>query len=192
MPSAVNQAGFFLVSTLFDIYIFILLLRIILVATRINYFNPVSQFISRVTQFIVNPLRRVIPNVKNIETASIVLVIVLEMVKFFLISLLLIGFPNPLGLIILSVADALKATANIYFYGILIQAILSWIPTMGYSPILSVVSQITQPVIRPFQRIVPLVGGVDISPIPAMIVIQLLIILLISPLLAFGQMMAFG
>ena len=191
MPNAINSAGLFLITTLFDLYIFVVLARILLVAVKADYFNPMSQFVIKLTQFIITPMRRVIPNFRQIELASVVLVILLEMLKFFLISMILITTPNMIGLIVLGLADALKAMLNIFFYAILLQAILTWVQT-GYSPVAYLLSQITAPLMRPFRRIIPPINGVDISPLPAMIVLQLLIILIVGPLFVVGQVMAFG
>lgn len=191
MSSTINSAALFLITTLFDMYIFVLLIRIILVYVRADYYNPVSQIIIKLTQPLITLLQRFIPKYKTFELASIVLVLLLEMIKFLLLGILLIGMPKPMGLIILAIADAGKSLINIFFYAIVLQAILSWV-NAGYSPIALILTKITTPILRPIQRVVPLVGGIDISPIPAMILLQLLIIILISPLFALGQGMAFG
>lgn len=187
--SALNNAGTFLIDVLFDLYIFILLIRIILAYIRADYFNPATQFFIRLTQPIVGPLRRLIPNYKSIELSSLVLVFTLELIKFFLLaSLSLPNFPNIAGLLILAFADLIRSFVNIFFYAILIQAILSWVQ-QGYSPLADLLAKITAPVMRPFHRLIPPIGGIDISPIPAMIFLQLIIILLVGPLYAFGQSM---
>jgi YggT family protein len=191
MQSPINNAGIFLISTLFDLYLFVLIMRLVLVATRVDYFNPLSQVVIKLTQKIITPLRRVIPNYKNIELATVVVLLGVEVIKFILLGLIIVGLPNPAGLIILAVADSLKSLVNLFFYAIIIQAIMSWVST-GHSPMTQVIHKITTPIIRPFQRIIPPMGGLDISPIPAMIALQLLLILFISPLLAIGWGMAFG
>jgi YggT family protein len=191
MSGTFNNASFFLIDTLFDAYIFILLVRIILAFVRADYFNPMTQFFIKLTQPIVGPLRRMLPNYKNFELSSVFLVLVLEAIKFILLAMLIKNFPNLGGILILSVADALRSLLNIFFYAILLQAIMSWLQ-QGYSPAGELLNRITMPIMRPFQRLIPTIGGIDITPIPVMIILRLLIIVLVSPLFAIGQVMAFS
>lgn len=191
MAGTFNNAGLFLISTLFDLYIFVLLVRFILAYVRADYFNPLTQIFIKLTQPIISPLRRLIPNYKNIELATILLALVLEFVKFFLFAVILKSMPNIAGVIILALADGLRSLINIFFYAILLQAIISWIH-QGYSPASDLLQKITLPVMRPFHRFIPPIGGIDLSPIPAMLVLQLIIIMLVTPLYAMGQAMAFG
>ncbi len=191
MPNPLSNAGEFLISTLFDLAIFVLLMRILLIVLHADYYNPISQVIIKLTKPVIEPLRRLLPNFRRIELASVLVILALEMIKFLLLGLLVVGFPNPVGLTLLAVADALRSLINIFFYAIIIQAIMSWVNT-GYSPIAQILSKMTTPITKPFQRIIPPLGGMDISPIPAMISLQLLLILLISPLFAMGWRLAFG
>ena len=188
--SVFDSAGLFLITTLFDLVSFIFILRIVLVWARADYHNPISQFVYKLTQFIIGPLRRVVPNYKNIEFASVIIVIVLAMVKYSLLGLLLFGRAHPAGLVILASADILKSVLNLFFYAILLQAIMSWVQS-GYSPILYLLNQITLPLMRPFQRIIPPISGMDITPIPVMILLQLMIIVVVMPLFNLGQNLAF-
>lgn len=190
MPESINNAGIFLITTLFDLYLFVLVIRAILVWIRADYFNPLSQFIVKLTNPLITPLRRFIPNAGRIETATVLCILFFEIVKFFLVSLLAVGLPNVFGLIVLALADSMKLVLNTLFYAILIQALLSWIQP-NFSPMSQILMKITAPILRPMQRIIPPVAGFDISPIPALIGLQVLIILLISPLSALGLQMAF-
>lgn len=188
MTNTVNTALLFLVNTLFDLYLIILVIRIILVWVGADYYNPLVQFIVRCTDFIVKPLRRIIPNIGRLECSSVLIVIALELIKFFFVSMLVFGLPNVSGLIILSIADAIKLIIQTFFYAVLAQAILSWIQPR--SPISFVLYQFTSPIMRPLHRIIPPVGGFDISPIPALIILQLLIILLVTPMMDIGLRIA--
>ncbi len=191
MINPLHTASLFLVNTIFDLYLLILVVRIILVYAGLNYFDPITQFIVKCTDFLVKPLRRrLLPTIGGFELASIVWVIIIASVKFILISLLSIGIPNMVGILILAIADLFKLVLQTFFYAIILQAILSWF--QPYSPLTRSLSQITAPVMRPFRRLIPLINGIDISPIPALIVLQLLSILLISPLMALGFAIAFG
>lgn len=190
MLNTANNAGIFLINTLFDLYLFILVIRLILCWVRADYFNPLSQFVIKLTQPIIVPLRRFIPTYSGIEFSTLIVIILLGMLKFLLISVMVFGLPNLIGICIMSLADALKLVLNVFFYAILLQAILSWVQP-GYSPMARVLAQITTPIMRPFQRFIPPVGGFDISPIPALILLQLLIIILVNPLTLFGSEIAF-
>lgn len=191
MSDPLNNAGIFLVTTLFDLYLFILAIRLILVWVRADYFNPLSQITVKLTNPLITPLRRIIPNIANLELATLLSIIVFEMLKFLLIGIMTSGMPNISGLFILAFADTLKIVLNIFFYGILIQALLSWLQP-GYSPMTQILMKITSVILRPIQRVIPPVAGFDISPIPALIGLQLLTILLVSPLFGIGLRIAFG
>lgn len=188
MSNSLHAALLFLINTVFDLYLFVLVVRIVLVYVRSNYFEPVTQFVVKLTDFLVTPLRRIIPNIGRFETASIILLLVLELIKFLLISSLSIGIPNILGLFILAFADAIKIILTTFFYAIILQAIISWF--QPYSPVGRVLNQFTAPIMQPLRRIIPTVGGIDITPIPAIILIQLTIMLLVDPLMVLGVSVA--
>lgn len=191
MIESLNNAGLFLINTLFDLYILLLLVRLLLAYSQANYFNPIVNMIIKLTQPVIRPLRKFLPTLYGIELSTVVAILLFEFLKFIFISVIVIGTPNFAGIILLSCADALKFLLNIFFYGIFIQAILSWIQ-IGYSPIADVLDKITAPIMRPLRRMIPLVGGFDISPIPALILLQLIIILFINPFYAMSMEMAFG
>ncbi|OGT37924.1 MAG: hypothetical protein A3F11_02830 [Gammaproteobacteria bacterium RIFCSPHIGHO2_12_FULL_37_14] len=184
MPSALNNSLLFLINTLFDLYVFILMVRLILVWIRADYYHPATQFIIKVTQNLITPLRRIFPNIQKMETATVALILLLEIAKFFLIMSLSIGVPNILGVAILAAADMIKILVNTFFYAILIQALLSWV--QPYSPMAELLYRFTSPLMRPIQRIIPPIANFDISPIPVMIGLQLLLMLVVSPLMSLG------
>jgi YggT family protein len=185
MSGTLREALIFLINTVFDLYLFILIIRILLAYAGANYFDPITQFIVKATNFIVKPVRQVIPNYRQIELSTIVIILVLQIIKFILIYLLSFGFPNILGLLVIAFADTLRLVLQTFFYAILLQAVLSWL--QPNSPVSHVLYQITAPVMTPLRRMIPPIGGVDISPIPALIIIQLINILLINQLIAFGM-----
>lgn len=190
MPENIRAALLFLITTVFDLYLFVLIIRLTLAFVRADYFNPLTQFIVKLTKPLIDPLRKIIPNIGRIETASIVMLIVVALFKFFLIACLSLGVPHFLGLLVLSIADILKIFLYMFFYAILFQALLSWI--QPYSPLNAILYRLTSPIMRPLQRLIPPVGGFDLSPIPALIGLQLLIILLVTPISSLGMQLAFG
>jgi YggT family protein len=182
MSPAVQEALIFLVNAVFSSYIFILLIRFILAWVRADYFNPVSQFFIKLTQPLVGPLRRVIPNYKNGELATLVLVILFELIKFNAAAYLKNMSFTFSTLLLLTLADMAGTILNIFFYAILIQALSSWFH-QGYSPMTEVLHKITSPIMRPLHRIIPPIGGIDVSPVAAMILLQFLNILVVGILL---------
>lgn len=190
MSETFHNAFMFLLNTVFDLYLFVITLRIILVWVKANYFLPTTQFIVKLSDFIVKPLRRFIPNVGRVELASVVLLLTLEIIKFIFICMLSFGFPTVLGLLVLAFGDAIKMFLETFFYAILIQAIISFV--QPNSPLYFIIRQITSPIMQPLQRIIPPVGGFDITPIPALILLQLLIIIVAKPLMQMGLVFALG
>lgn len=176
MSNSFTNAGLFLINTLFDLYLFVLVARLILAWSRADSFNPITRFILNVTPFI-KPLRRVIPTYAGIEFATLAAIILLEVLKLFLLTWLMADFLDFVTLFMLAINNTLKLILNTFFYAIFIQAILSWIQP-GYSPLTQILMYITEPLLRPLRRVIPPIGGFDITPIPALIILQLLIILL--------------
>jgi YggT family protein len=191
MSPAVQEALLFLVNAIFSCYIFILLIRFILAWVRADYYNPLSQFFIKLTQPLVGPLRRVVPNYKNFELATLVLVVIFELIKYSVSFYLKnINF-NISTLMLLTLADMLGTFFNIFFYAILIQAISSWFQ-QGYSPMTELLNKITAPIMRPLHRVIPPIGGIDVSPVAAMILLQFLNILVVGILLPGGMGMVAG
>lgn len=185
MGGALSNAGVFLVGSLFSIYIILLFLRILFSYFNINFFNPISQFIYKATTPVVTPFQRVIPKLYGIDLATLLVIFILECIKFVLLAMLSVGaIPNIFMLIILSLADMIDQVINIFFYAIILSVILSWVAPPGQTPISTILRQLTEPLMRPARRFIPPIGGFDISPIPVMIGLKLLSILLVQPLLA--------
>ncbi len=182
------NAALFIISSFFDLYILVLIIRLILVWVGTDYSNPVTQFVVKLTSFLVNPLRKFLPNILGIELATVVLILLVEIVKFFLILILSFGFPNLIGLVILAIADSMKLILEMLFFAVLLQAIFSWI--QPGAPINQVLLKLTSPILRPLQRIIPPFKGIDLSPIPALIILQLIILIVLNPLIEKGYWIA--
>ena len=172
-----TSALFFVVKAPLELYAIILLSRFILAYEQANYFNPIIRLIIRLTQPLVAPLRRIIPNYRRIEFSTFVWVLIIELIKVTLLSALTIGVLPILLLIQVALVDAVKSLLKIFFYAILLQAIVSWFQP-GETPATQILRQLSAPVLRPLQRIIPPLGGFDITPIPALLILQLLIILI--------------
>lgn len=190
MTDTIRAALVFLTQTIFDVYLFVLVIRLVLAWVGAEHTHPASKLIVSLTSFIIRPMKKVIKDIGKFETATFVLILIIELIKFLIISALSFGMPNLIGLIIIAFADSIQLLLQTFTYAILVQAILSWI--QPGSAMNSLLYQFTSPIMRPLQRCIPLVGGVDITPIPAIIILQLISIVLVKPLIAMGMGIAFG
>ncbi len=159
----------FLINTLFDLYIMVVILRIWLQAARADFYNPFSQFIVKATQPVVGPLRRVIPSIGSIDLATIVFAYVLCVLKFMAASSRSVSFSA--DFLFLGLLSLIKAAGGLLFWVLLIRAILSWV-SQGRSPIEYVFHKLTEPMLAPIRRIIPVMGGFDISVLVLFIVLQ--------------------
>jgi YggT family protein len=190
MPDTVQNAFVFLINTFFTLYLYILMIRVLLVWAGANYFDPITQFVVKLTDFIIKPLRRFMPNVNRIETITILLILTIELIKFFFISMIMSIIPHIIGLFILSIADMLRILMDTLFYAILLQVILSWL--QPYSPVNRILYQLTFPIMRPIQKFIPPIAGIDISPLFAIIALQFLNYILVQPLIFTGWRITSG
>ncbi|CAI8924618.1 YggT family protein [Pseudomonas sp. IT-P44] len=183
-----NDAAIFIIKTLGSLYLLIVLLRFILQLVRANFYNPLCQFIVKATQPLLKPLRRVIPSMFGLDMSSLVLALIVQMLLIAVIVSLK-GFMVDWVLLVPWALIALFSLfLNILFYAMIISVILSWVAPGSHNPGAELVAQITEPVLAPFRRIIPNLGGLDISPIFAFIVIQLLQSWLIPRLAYFALM----
>jgi len=162
----------FLIETLFDLYIIVLMLRFILQQVRADFYNPISQFIVKATAPVLNPARKIIPGIGGIDLATIIVVILFIAVKIFIIALLAGYSPTLPALILTGIRDFISLALNIFIFAIVIQAILSWINPDPYNPVSGLLFSITRPVLEPFRRIIKPVGGLDLSPLFALIALM--------------------
>lgn len=173
-----SRALTYLVSTLFDLYIVAILLRLCLQWVRADFYNPLSQFLVRVTNPLLIPLRRVIPSIGPLDTASVVLAFLLELLALFIVSQINSISLGWFKLSLLAVTKLLMAVLWLYFFLILAVVILSWLGSRVRHPIVPLMYQLTEPVLQPFRRLIPPIGGIDLSPLFAIITIRFLILLL--------------
>lgn len=188
-----SNAGAFLIQTLFGLYILLIMLRFLLQWVRADFYNPLSQFIVKVTNLPLLPLRRIIPGFGGLDSAAMLLMLLLEYAELLLLSLLPgRGLPNLFGLGILALVELLALVLKVFLYGIFIQAILSWIPSAGYNPVASLLDQLTAPVLRPFRNLIPPISGMDLSPMAAIIALYLATLLIIAPLQDLARGLAYS
>ncbi|MBT2296826.1 YggT family protein [Pseudomonas fluorescens] len=184
-----NTAAVYVLQTLGSLYLLIVLLRFILQLVRANFYNPLCQFIVKATQPLLKPLRRIIPSVFGLDMSSLVLAIIVQLALMALTLLLTYGTTgNPLQLLIWSVIGVTALFLKIFFFALIISVILSWVAPGSHNPGAELVNQICEPALAPFRRIVPNLGGLDISPILAFLVLKLIDMLVINNLAAMTMM----
>ncbi len=183
----INDASTFLVGTLFGIYILIVVIRLLFQWFRVDFYNPISQFIVKATQPPLRQMRRFIPAVGRLDTASVVLALVLKMLELN-ITFLLIGKPTGFtGVGIIAISQLLSLVLNVFFFAVFLQVILSWVNPGLHNPMTGLLYSLTEPVLQPARRLIPPMGGLDLSPMVVLIVLQLGQFLLVAPIADVGQ-----
>lgn len=169
----INDAAIFIIQTLGSLYLLIVLMRFILQLVRANFYNPLCQFVVKATQPLLKPLRRIIPSLFGLDMSSLVLALLLQ-ILLFVVILMLNGYQAFTVLLLpWALIGIFSLFLKIIFWAMIISVILSWVAPGSRSPGAELVSQITEPVLAPFRRLIPNLGGLDISPIFAFIAIQL-------------------
>ncbi|MES9945525.1 MAG: YggT family protein [Candidatus Thiodiazotropha sp.] len=172
----------FLVQILFGLYILAVLLRFLLQLVRADFYNPITQFLVKATNPPLKVFRRLIPGFGGIDISSIVLAWLLKAIELFIIVSLTGTTINLLAPFVWAIPELVELLINIYLFGILIQVILSWVNPGSYNPATALLYSLTGPVMRPAQKILPPMGGIDLSPMLVMIGLILLKMLLLPPL----------
>ena len=169
----------FVIETLLSLALFVVLARLLLQWTRADFRNPLCQAVVRITNPLILPLRRVLPPIGKVDTASVVAVVLVAIVDVAAIFALHgVGMPGPLLWIRPVLSEIARTLLWTYFYAIFLYALLSLIAPGGYSPLQSVLTTLCEPVLRPVRRLIPTVAGLDLSPLWVIIAIQAILILL--------------
>lgn len=164
----------FVIHTLFSLYVLALMLRFLLAWVRADFYNPVSQFLVKITNPVLVPLRRIIPPAGGVDLASIVVMLAVQMLGIVLILLLRGGGVPLQALVFVSLTELVDLLFKVFIYGILIQAILSWVNPGAYNPAVSLLHSLTEPVLRPVRRVLPPISGMDLSPLLAILALEVL------------------
>ncbi|MDF3193608.1 MULTISPECIES: YggT family protein [Pseudomonas] len=178
-----NTAAVYILQTIGSLYLLIVLLRFILQLVRADFYNPVSQFIVRATHPLLKPLRKIIPSLAGLDLASLVLAIVVQLVLMALTLMLLgYGLDNPLQLLVWSIIGVTALFLKVFFFALIISVILSWVAQGSHNPTAMLINQICEPLLSPIRRILPSMGGLDLSPIVAFLLLNLIDMLVIRNL----------
>lgn len=184
-----SDTGIFLIDTVIGLYTLVVMLRFLFQLTGADFYNPISQTVVKLSNPPLVRLRRVVPSLPGIDTAAVVLLLILEMCRIAGINLLSGHSPAIVGLVLLSVGELLKLAIYIIIFSIFIRAMLSWFSSAGSTPVLRLMHTFTEPVLKIFRRLLPVTGGLDFSPIAVFIVFMVVLKIVVQPLLDFGRAM---
>ncbi|EIK98548.1 YGGT family protein [Pseudomonas sp. M47T1] len=171
--NAISDATIFVVQTLVSFYLAIVLLRFVLQLVKADFYNPLSQFAVRATQPLLKPIRRLIPSIGGLDTSSLLLALIIQ--TLLMAAVMMINFGTILDLphlLIWALIGVFSLFLKIFWLAMIVMVIVSWVAPGTHNPAAELAYQISEPFLAPFRRIVPNLGGMDISPIFAFLAIQ--------------------
>ena len=184
-----NNAGVFLLQALFGLYILAVLLRFLLQWAHADFYNPLVQFLVKLTNPPLLPLRRYIPGFMGLDMAAVVLMLGLQVLELLLVFGLRGQGISLSGVLLLALATLLGLLLDVLFWAVVMQAVLSWFNPDFRQPAVRLLYQLTEPVLRPARRLLPPIAGLDLSPLMVLIVFQVCQILLLAPLHDMGALL---
>lgn len=174
MGSQLGSAGLMLVNTLINIYLFLLMLRFLLQASRADYYNPLSQSVVKVTQPVVKPLQGFLRPIGRFDLATLGAGFIIKAISIVAIMQIAIGIMPPIGgIAIASLAALASAILKIYFFALIGMIILSWVAPQASHPGALLIFQLVEPIMAPVRKVIPPLGMIDLSPIVVFIAINL-------------------
>lgn len=176
--SYLQNAGHYLISVLFGIVVVLFLLRVLMQLGRVNYYNPIAQIILKLTNPILMPIGKLIPRWGRLDLAALLIAWLVNTLKYYLITPIQAPAIVAVGLVTL-----LDLGILILMVALFIQVIFSWIAPHQQNPVQVVAQQLCRPILAPLQRVIPPLGGLDLSVLVAMLALQLARMLIIAPLL---------
>ena len=173
--AAFAEIAIYLIDTLFSLLLVVVVLRGILHASRADFFNPICQFIVKVTNPLLSNLRKILPNKGRIDFCAIVLALLVQLVAIALILQIAgLTLPNPLLLLIWSAVGVVGLIVKIYFFALIAMIVVSWVAPGSRHPAIGLLYQITEPVMAPVRALLPNLGGLDFSPILLFVTINII------------------
>lgn len=172
----------FIIDSVFSLYILAVVLRFLLQWSRAEFYNPISQFLVKITHPLLKILRRYVPPVGKIDTSSIVLALSLQMLADYSI-LMLKGFSIGIGaLALLSIGNLLSLLINVFIYAVIAGAVLSWLNPNSFNSASSILHSLTEPLLETCRKFIPDFGGIDLSPLLALLLLNLAKMVILPPL----------
>ena len=180
--SHITNTSLYLTHTLFNFALCIVLLRFWMQWVRAGFRNPVGQFVISVTNPAVIPLRKILPSISSLDTATVCLALVIAIGKIAILILLSGGAVAIVSSFLYAVGDVIKFSIYLFFGAIFIQIITSWVNPYSGHPIISLASSLAEPLMAPARKLIPPIGGLDLSPILVFIFLRVSLMLIVAPL----------
>lgn len=177
----------YLLGFFFDALLMVLVIRVWLQLVRADFYNPLSQFVVKVTNPIVIPFRRIIPGLGGVDLATLLLAYMVGVLKFIVIPMLNGGLFDPVPALFIGLLYLIKQTGFLLFILMLVMAIMSWV-VQGYNPTQVILHQLTDPFLKPIRKIIPPIGGLDLSILAAFLLLNVINIML-SGAIPYWQML---
>jgi YggT family protein len=168
------NAGVFLIQTFFGIYFILNMVRFLMQVSRVDFYNPLCQGIIKITDPAVKPLRKIIPTVRGVDFATLVVAFAVQLLAIVLIMLILGGYPFMPIYIAWVLLGMISIIFDIYFFALLAMVISSWIAPYSNHPALGLINQLTEPLCAPARKLLPPMGGIDFSIILVFVFISLI------------------
>jgi len=178
MPANVIAALVFIINAVAQLYLFVLLLRLLLPWLGADFRNPIAQAIMRITSPVVVPLRRIIPPIGKVDTATVLVAVILQYLTILVVLMIYGVSAGFADIAITTVVNLVLLIVRLFVFAIIIRVILSWISPGGYNPAIALIQTMTDRILQPFRRIIPPMGGLDLSPLFAIILLTALTIII--------------
>jgi YggT family protein len=168
-----RDAFTFVISALLDLYVVALVLRLVLGMIRTDFRNPLAQAILKATNPLVLPARRLIPAARSLDTGTLVVLLLVQVLGTGLLAFISCAGPATVGQVVgLGLVRLVHLVLRTYSLLTLVYVITSWVSPGGYNPALAMLASLVEPVLAPFRRIIPPLGGLDLSPVFALLAIE--------------------
>jgi len=187
------NAGALIVQALFGLVIGLFFFRLLMQGLRVDFRNPLSQFVYKLTNPALIPIQKALPVLRGWNPAALLVTFLLTLLETWLLYRLAgLGLPLP-ALLVLSLALLIQFAATVVLWMIILRAVLSFVSPDPHNPMVQMLYRLSDPLLKPFQRLIPPIGGLDLSPVFAVLALQLVRVLIAAPLIDVGvAMTGFG
>lgn len=187
------NAGVLIVQAVFGLLTGLFFFRFLMQGLRVDFRNPLSQFVYKLTNPVLMPIQKALPVVRGWNLAALLVTFLLTLLETWLLYRLAgLGLPIP-ALLVISLALLIQFAATVVLWMIILRAILSFVSPDPYNPMVQMLYRLSDPILKPFQKLIPPIGGLDLSPVFAVLALQLVRVLIAAPLIEVGvAMTGFG
>jgi YggT family protein len=172
MAPGALAALIFIINSFAQLYLLVLLLRLLMPWMGANYHNPISQAILKLTSPLVIPVRRLLPPVGKLDTATLVVAYGVQYLTILVIAVINRWSPGIVPIAVTAGINLLLLLLRLFVFAVFLRVILSWVSPGSYNPAVAILDALTEPVLRPFRRMLPSFGGIDLSPVFAIIMLS--------------------